>query len=261
MSSPAPIWCATPGRPATSTRCTTTRSWPRPPACRASSVTGCSPPGLLASALTDYVGEGTLTRYAVRFTKQAWPGDVLQHQDRDHRGETATTVDLSCDLVTDKGVTVISGEASAAAAVARNGQGGADMAATRPHRTQDARVRHHRRARPGGPLRRGRARRPARSTRRRPAADEAGFAARPGAADLHLRRRLLGRARRGPAASPTRRPPTSAPCWPSCARTAACCCTGSRSSATTRRCSSGMRLHSSGVVEDVRSRRARAARR
>ncbi len=27
--------------------------------------------GLLASALTDYVGEGALTRYAVRFTKQA----------------------------------------------------------------------------------------------------------------------------------------------------------------------------------------------
>jgi acyl dehydratase len=68
--------------------------------------------GLLASALTDYVGEGTLTRYAVRFTKQAWPGDVLQTK------ITVTavndgTVDLSCDLVTDKGVTVISGQASA----------------------------------------------------------------------------------------------------------------------------------------------------
>src|ERR1700759_4324872 len=33
--------------------------------------------GMLASALTCYVGESTLTRYAVRFTKQAWPGDVL----------------------------------------------------------------------------------------------------------------------------------------------------------------------------------------
>jgi acyl dehydratase len=68
--------------------------------------------GLLASALTDYVGEGTLTRYAVRFTKQAWPGDVLQTK------ITITavndgSVDLSCDLVTDQGVTVISGEASA----------------------------------------------------------------------------------------------------------------------------------------------------
>ncbi len=68
--------------------------------------------GLLASALTDYVGEGTLTRYAVRFTKQAWPGDVLQTK------ITITavndgSVDLRCDLVTDQGVTVISGEASA----------------------------------------------------------------------------------------------------------------------------------------------------
>ena len=33
--------------------------------------------GLLASALTDYVGEGALTRYAVRFTKQSFPGNVL----------------------------------------------------------------------------------------------------------------------------------------------------------------------------------------
>jgi acyl dehydratase len=68
--------------------------------------------GLLASALTDYVGEGTLTRYAVRFTKQAWPGDVLQTK------ITITAVDgsdvtLNCELVTDKGVTVISGEANA----------------------------------------------------------------------------------------------------------------------------------------------------
>jgi acyl dehydratase len=68
--------------------------------------------GLLASALADYVGEGTLTRYAVRFTKQAWPGDVLQTK----IAITAVndgTVDLSCDLVTDQGVTVISGQASA----------------------------------------------------------------------------------------------------------------------------------------------------
>jgi acyl dehydratase len=68
--------------------------------------------GLLASALTDYVGEGTLTRYAVRFTKQAWPGDVLQTK----IAITAVhgdSVDLSCDLVTAEGVKVISGEASA----------------------------------------------------------------------------------------------------------------------------------------------------
>jgi acyl dehydratase len=68
--------------------------------------------GFLASALTDYVGEGTLTRYAVRFTKQAWPGDVLQTKIT-ITAVNGNDVDLQADLVTDKGVTVISGEASA----------------------------------------------------------------------------------------------------------------------------------------------------
>ena len=68
--------------------------------------------GLLASAMTDFVGEGTLTRYAVRFTKQAWPGDVLQTKIA-ITAVNGDSVDLSCDLVTDQGVTVISGEASA----------------------------------------------------------------------------------------------------------------------------------------------------
>ncbi len=72
--------------------------------------------GLLASALTDYVGEGALTRYAVRFTKQSFPGNVLNTKitvtdvrPRDGYSE----VDLSCDLVTAEGVTIISGEATA----------------------------------------------------------------------------------------------------------------------------------------------------
>jgi acyl dehydratase len=72
--------------------------------------------GLLASALTDFVGEGTLTRYAVRFTKQAWPGDVVTTKitiTDVHPEGPAAAVNLSCELVTDKGVTVISGEASA----------------------------------------------------------------------------------------------------------------------------------------------------
>jgi len=33
--------------------------------------------GLLATAITDYVGIGNLTSYRVRFTKQTWPGEVL----------------------------------------------------------------------------------------------------------------------------------------------------------------------------------------
>src|SRR6476660_8484934 len=33
--------------------------------------------GLLATAITDYVGVGNLKSYRVRFTKQTWPGEVL----------------------------------------------------------------------------------------------------------------------------------------------------------------------------------------
>ncbi len=34
--------------------------------------------GLLGRALTDWAGVGNLTEYRVRFTKQIWPGEVLQ---------------------------------------------------------------------------------------------------------------------------------------------------------------------------------------
>jgi acyl dehydratase len=72
--------------------------------------------GLLASALTDYVGIGRLARYKVRFTKQTWPGDVLATSievigKRTEPGHGY--IDLECRLVTDKGVTVVSGEATA----------------------------------------------------------------------------------------------------------------------------------------------------
>src|SRR6478735_11336638 len=33
--------------------------------------------GLLATAVTNYVGIGNLTSYRVRFTKQTWPGETL----------------------------------------------------------------------------------------------------------------------------------------------------------------------------------------
>src|SRR6202451_3396981 len=33
--------------------------------------------GLLATAVTNYVGIGNLKSYRVRFTKQTWPGEVL----------------------------------------------------------------------------------------------------------------------------------------------------------------------------------------
>jgi acyl dehydratase len=72
--------------------------------------------GLVASALTDYVGVGRLTRYKVRFAKQTWPGDVLTTSitvtAKRTEGER-NLVDLDCQLANQDGVAVVVGEASA----------------------------------------------------------------------------------------------------------------------------------------------------
>ena len=34
--------------------------------------------GLTGKMLTNYVGDGTLTKFGVRFTNQVWPGDTLE---------------------------------------------------------------------------------------------------------------------------------------------------------------------------------------
>lgn len=72
--------------------------------------------GFLAGALNDYVGVGNLKRYAVRFTKQTWPDDVLLTRiavsaKREEAGDQL--VELTCELVTEAGITVVSGEATA----------------------------------------------------------------------------------------------------------------------------------------------------
>ena len=73
--------------------------------------------GFLAAAVNDYVGVGALTRYKVRFAKQTWPDDVLVTgvtvtAKRNEGGQSL--VDLECTLTTEKGVVVVSGEATAA---------------------------------------------------------------------------------------------------------------------------------------------------
>jgi acyl dehydratase len=73
--------------------------------------------GFLAAALNAYVGVGRLTRYKVRFAKQTWPDDVLTTAitvtgKRTEGGQNL--VDLECKLVTDKGVEVVVGDATAA---------------------------------------------------------------------------------------------------------------------------------------------------
>lgn len=68
--------------------------------------------GMTGRMLTNYVGDGRLTRFGVRFTNQVWPGDTLT--------STATVdevadgiVKLKVETVNQDGTTVVSGYAEA----------------------------------------------------------------------------------------------------------------------------------------------------
>jgi acyl dehydratase len=72
--------------------------------------------GMTGKMLTDYVGDGRLTKYGVRFTSQVWPGDSLE--------STATVTEVSekdgvklaafdVKTVNQNGVEVLSGYAEA----------------------------------------------------------------------------------------------------------------------------------------------------
>ena len=68
--------------------------------------------GMTGRMLTNYVGDGRLTEYGVRFTNQVWPGDTLD--------STATVtgvhdrlVDLDISTVNQKGDVVLMGKAQA----------------------------------------------------------------------------------------------------------------------------------------------------
>jgi len=72
--------------------------------------------GMTGRMLTNYVGDGRLTKFGVRFTSQVWPGDTLD--------STATVeavrseggkhfVDLAVATVNQNGVEVIKGNATA----------------------------------------------------------------------------------------------------------------------------------------------------
>jgi len=72
--------------------------------------------GLTAKMLTNYVGDGRLTQYGVRFVKQVWPGDTLtakatvqalREEDNQH------FVDLAIETINQNGVPVVTGSASA----------------------------------------------------------------------------------------------------------------------------------------------------
>jgi acyl dehydratase len=73
--------------------------------------------GLLATALTNYVGIGNLRRYKVRFAKQTWPGEVFSTRiavraKRKENGDSL--IDLDCTLVNADGDVKVAGEATAA---------------------------------------------------------------------------------------------------------------------------------------------------
>jgi len=68
--------------------------------------------GLTGKMLTNYVGDGRLTKYGVRFTNQVWPGDTLTAKAtvaevRDDE------VDLTLETVNQDGKTVVTGNATA----------------------------------------------------------------------------------------------------------------------------------------------------
>ena len=72
--------------------------------------------GLTGKMLTNWVGDGTLTKYGVRFVKQVWPGDSLTAKAtvtglRKEGGQNY--VDLEVLTVNQNGEPVISGHASA----------------------------------------------------------------------------------------------------------------------------------------------------
>ena len=72
--------------------------------------------GLLAKAITDFVGIGNLRSYKVRFVKQTWPDEVLTSNvvvtgKREEGG--AHLVDLECSLVNEAGEQKVAGEAVA----------------------------------------------------------------------------------------------------------------------------------------------------
>ena len=72
--------------------------------------------GLTGKMLTNYVGDGRLTKFGVRFTNQVWPGDSLDAKAtvaalREENGQHF--VDLTLSTVNQDGKEVVSGTASA----------------------------------------------------------------------------------------------------------------------------------------------------
>ena len=70
--------------------------------------------GLLATALTNFVGIGNLRSYSVRFVKQTWPGETLSSRIKVTAKNDDGTIALECELLNDDGEAKVAGEAVAA---------------------------------------------------------------------------------------------------------------------------------------------------
>jgi acyl dehydratase len=72
--------------------------------------------GMTGNMLTNWVGDGRLTKYGVRFTSQVWPGDTLVAKAtvteiREEDGQQL--VDLEVSTTNEEGVEVVKGSATA----------------------------------------------------------------------------------------------------------------------------------------------------
>jgi acyl dehydratase len=72
--------------------------------------------GMTGRMLTDWVGDGRLLSFGVRFTSQVWPGDTLTttatvREITERDGEPVAELDVV--TVNQDGVTVVSGTAAA----------------------------------------------------------------------------------------------------------------------------------------------------
>jgi len=69
--------------------------------------------GLLATAITNYVGVGNLASYRMRFTKQTWPGEVLSTNVSVIEKRPGNEIVLECVLVNQNGEAKLQAEAVA----------------------------------------------------------------------------------------------------------------------------------------------------
>jgi len=73
--------------------------------------------GLLATAMTNWSGVGSVVRYKVRFVKQTWPGEEFETSVRvtaKRKEEGRGLVDVECSLANKQGEVKVAGEATLA---------------------------------------------------------------------------------------------------------------------------------------------------